>query len=91
MSIMRWIEIGLLAIVVAAVGCVGGDWMVWKLRGAPTGTMTVTRMVVAPLKGGREEYYADGQEQESCSESVLPWAGAGACWKIRKSPLVYER
>ena len=91
MSIWRWVEVGLLAMAVAGLGCAGGDWAVWKLRGAPTGTVTVTRMVVAPLKGGREEYYPDGQEQESCSESMLPWTGAGACWKVREKPLLYER
>ena len=44
----------------------------------------VSRIVVAPLKGGKEEYYPDGTETVDCSVSGFVEAGVGACWWVRR-------
>ena len=68
------------------------DWAVWKARGANgMGEVTVSRTVVAPLKGGKEEYYPDGSTTVVCSESLFPQVGGGACWWMRGHRVVMER
>ncbi len=68
------------------------DWVVWRVsrRGA-TGSVTVSREVVAPLKGGREEYYYDGTQEERCSRSMLPEGGMRACWWVVRHRVVFDR
>ena len=63
------------------------DWLVWRLRVAAGGgmdTTTVTQVTIASLKGNKDEYYMDGETAVSCSRSVFPQAGAGACWWLRR-------
>jgi hypothetical protein len=67
------------------------DWAAWRLRGDPMGEVVVTRVVVAPLKGNREEYYADGTATVACSRTLYPQAGAGACWWVRRHREIEER
>ena len=81
----------LLGLVVAAALVWPADWAVWRLRGGPMGSVEVTRFVVAPLKGGKEEYYPDGSEVVGCSVSGLPEAGVGACWWVRRGRVVMDR
>ena len=87
----RWVELGLLGLVLAAFTFVAADWATWKARGAPLGSVIVTRVVVAPLKGNREEYYPDGTETLRCSRSVLPWNENGACWWLEPRRTITER
>lgn len=91
----QWLERGVLALVVLAVFVVCTDWLQWRMRlarGAGYGEVTVTRMVVAPLKGGREEYYPDGTNAERCSRSLIAWGEATrACWKAEQEPVVFAR
>ncbi len=68
-----------------------GDFAAWKLRGSPSGSVDVMNVVVAPLKGNKEEYYADGSATVTCSQSLFPWAGAGACWYVRRHRTIEER
>ncbi len=74
------------------------DWAVWQVRvlaGGGTRVMTVGRFVVAPLKGGKEEYYPDGKVEVQCSVSLLPegfpQAGSSPCWWVVRHPVVFER
>ena len=68
------------------------DWIVWRfLRGSPSGVVLVTREVVAPLKGGREEYYYDGTREEWCSRSALPQEGMRPCWWVKRHRVVFDR
>jgi hypothetical protein len=55
------------------------------------GTVQVERIVVAPLKGNKEEYYPDGSEQADCSKSLFPQAGSGTCWWLEGHRTVEER
>ncbi len=71
-----------------------GDWAVWRVKlahGAGMGSIPVNRIVVAPLKGGREEYYPDGTAELDCSQSLFPQAGSGACWWIARHRTVFVR
>jgi len=87
----RWIELGLLCLVALALTVCAADWLTWKLRGSPLGSVVVTRLVVAPLKGNREEYYQDGTEAVPCTQSALPWTGNSSCWWVRRRRVVVER
>lgn len=91
---LRWVERIVFVGLVAAILLVAADWLVWRVRvsrGDAFGTVTVSRMVVAPLKGNREEYYADGTTEERCSRSMLPWGGARACWWVERRRVVMDR
>jgi hypothetical protein len=71
-----------------------GDWAVWRIRvarGGGMGVASVSRIVVAPLKGGKEEYYWDGTADVACSRSIFPQAGSGACWWLARHATVFER
>jgi hypothetical protein len=92
---VRRIAIGILVgLLVSAVSLYLGDWAVWRVRaamGGGMGTAQVSRFVVAPLKGNKEEYYFDGTAMVDCSRSLFPQAGSGACWWVKRHPVVYER
>jgi hypothetical protein len=71
-----------------------GDWAVWRIRlasGGGMGTVSVSRMQVAPLKGNKEEYYWLGTTDVDCSQSIFPQAGSGACWWLARHKVVYDR
>ena len=71
-----------------------GDWAVWRVRvarGGGMGKMTVSRVVVAPLKGNREEYYSDGKTDVDCSRSMFPQGGSDACWWVQRHRVVFDR
>ena len=70
------------------------DFVVWRVRaarGGGVGSVTVTRVVVAPLKGNKEEYYPDGTGDVACSKSLFQQAGSGACWWLARHRQVEER
>ncbi len=70
------------------------DWGVWKIRvvrGGGMGSVVVSKFQVASLKGGKEEYYPDGEGPVSCSQSLFPQGGSGPCWWVVKHPVVFER
>jgi hypothetical protein len=84
----------LLSLAVALAVVYLGDMTVWWVRarmGGGMGTVTVSRFVVASLKGNKEEYYFDGTAEVDCSQSIFPQAGSGACWWVRRHRVVYER
>lgn len=71
-----------------------GDWAVWRVRvamGGGMGRMQVSRVVVAPLKGNREEYYPDGKTEVDCSLSLFPQSGSDTCWWVKRHPVVFDR
>jgi hypothetical protein len=83
-----------LGLAVAAALLYLGDWAVWRARvafGGGMGKATVSRLVVAPLKGGKEEYYYDGTSVVACSRSIFPQSGNGACWWLARNPVDFER
>ena len=80
----------LLALVLVAALAWPADYAVWAMRGSPAGTVEVTRMVVAPLKGSKEEYYPDGTATVSCSQSIFPQTDS-PCWYVTQHRVVYDR
>jgi hypothetical protein len=92
------ILLSLLGLVVFIALLYLGDWGVWRARVALSKdhrggieSVTVSRFVVAPLKGNREEYYYDGKAPVDCSQSIFPQTAAGPCWYVRRHPVVFER
>jgi len=93
-DVKRFLLLAAAGLVVLAVSVYAGDWAVWRVRvarGSGMGSVTVGRVVVAPLKGGKEEYYPDGSADVACSRSLFPQGGGGACWWIARNPVVYIR
>jgi hypothetical protein len=83
-----------LAVVIVASVLYVGDLAVWKTRmakGGGMGTVSVGTMIETPLKGNKEEYDWAGTVQVTCSRSIFPQAGSGACWWLERHPVVYEK
>lgn len=65
------------------------DWAVWRiamLLGRGLSTVDVMQTTAATLKGNRFEIYQQQKTTVNCSRSLLPQAGAGACWWLRRHP-----
>ena len=83
--------IGLIAALALMYVC---DCAVWRMRvatGSGMGSVVVSSIVVLPLKGSKEEYDWGGTADVSCSRSIFPQAGGGACWWLRRHNVVFER
>jgi hypothetical protein len=92
---MRWlgrlvlrvlVAIAILTLVAFAV-----DWTVYKLRGSPRSTVTVSQFLSVPLKGQKTEYDYLGSVDESCSVSLFPQGGQAPCWVLRRNPNQWEK
>jgi hypothetical protein len=84
--VKSWIQRGLLFLVAAFVLIYGGDWAIYKLRGSPTSTVAVNKMLSVPLKGNKIEYDYVGTTDVPCSVSLFPQAGQNPCWYLRRNP-----
>lgn len=84
--LMRWLF--RVAVVVAAVfvAVYGGDWAVYRLRGAPQSKVTVNRYVAIPLKGRKTEFDYLGTMEVPCSVSLFSQGGESPCWQLRRDP-----
>ena len=63
------------------------DWLIWSVRsafGAGMDTVVVSASTAATLKGNHFEVYSPTVAPVACSRSLLPEAGAGACWWLRR-------
>jgi len=83
-----------LGLVVALALVYVGDWAVWRIRvalGGGMGSVVVSTIVVASLKGNKEEYYPQGTQTVACSKSIFPQVGGGACWWAQRHPEVDVR
>lgn len=82
----RWL-VRIVAVLVAGFVLVYvGDWAVYKLRGSPQTKVTVSRYLVVPLKGNKQEYDYQGTLDVPCSQSLFPQGDLDACWRLRKNP-----
>jgi hypothetical protein len=92
---MRRILIRIVVGLVVALAVVYvGDWAVWRIRvarGGGMGSVVVSTMVVASLKGNKEEYYPQGTQTVVCSQSIFPQVGGGACWWLQRNREVEVR
>lgn len=83
--IWRWARRIALILITAFVGLYFGDWAVYKMRGSPQGSVTVTRTLVVPLKGNKQEYDYLGTSDEPCSISIFSQGGESPCWQLRRN------
>ncbi len=88
---MRILNRSVLALLLAAMLFYAADYIIWRIRmtrGMGTESFSVNRMSVAPLKGGKEEYYFDGTDTATCTMSLLPPFSADGwgtpCWWLRR-------
>ena len=63
------------------------DFAVWRVRvarGGGMGSVNVDLYTVADLKGGKQDYYAQGTVAMSCSQSIYPQEGNNPCWWVKR-------
>jgi hypothetical protein len=63
------------------------DFAVWRVRlasGGGMGSVTVDMYTVAGLKGGKEDYYANGTVAMPCTKSIYPQEGSDPCWWLER-------
>jgi hypothetical protein len=92
--VVKMLVRGILYIVLIAIAAYPVDWAVWRTRvafGGGMGQLQVSQMTAAEMKGGKETYFFDGTSMVDCSKSLLPQAGAGACWWVAQHPIVTTR
>jgi hypothetical protein len=82
----RWIQRVVVGLVAAFVAVYGGDWAIYKLRGSPTSTVTVSQFMTVPLKGNKIEYDYIGAANVACAVSLFPQSGQSPCWHLRRNP-----
>ncbi|MGA2349093.1 MAG: hypothetical protein ABSF70_01560 [Terracidiphilus sp.] len=82
----RWLQSGIVVMLVAFVATYAGDWIVFRLRGAPQSKVTVNRYLTIPLKGNKQEFDYLGTNDVPCSVSLFSQSGESACWQLRRSP-----
>lgn len=85
---LNQIGVVLLAVVLLAYPL---DWAIWRMRmlaGAGMGSADVTETTAATLKGNHFEVYSEQTTTVNCSRSVLPEAGAGPCWWLKRHPQI---
>ncbi len=85
-------------ILISSIGALAvayvGDWMIWRARvamGGGMGSAQVGTLLETPLKGNKMEYDWGGYATVDCSQSLFPQAGSGACWWLKRHPVVYEK
>lgn len=85
---MLWVRRIVIGLLIAAAVVYVGDWVIFKLRGSPAETVTVSLFVSAPLKNNKIELDFTGQEQWACSKTLfpvlLPQPGMQPCWYLKK-------
>lgn len=85
-GLKRGLQRGLVVVVVGFVALYAGDWAIYRLRGQPSGTVTVNQYQTIPLKGQKIEYDYLGTADVSCSFSLFPQGGLSPCWRLRRNP-----
>lgn len=83
---VRWIQRVVVVLIACFVALYGGDWAVFRLRGAPQSKVTINRFVTIPLKGNKKEFDYIGSADVACSVSLFPQGGQSPCWQLRRNP-----
>ena len=83
--VLKWVRRIVVALVATFVALYCGDWAVYKMRGSPQGTVTVSRTLVVPLKGNKSEFDYLGTSDVPCSVSIFSQGGESACWQLRRN------
>lgn len=72
-------------LVAAFVALYFGDWAVYKMRGSPQDSVSVSRYLTVPLKGNKTEVDYVGTDNERCSISIFSQSGESPCWQLRRN------
>ena len=83
---MKYLPKLLLNLLVAVAAIYLIDTAIYFLRGKPTGSVMVTRLLAIPLKGGKTEYDPAGTSSVNCTLSIFPQGSANPCWYQRRNP-----
>ena len=83
--IWKWTRRIVLTLVASFVALYMGDWFVYKLRGSPQGSVKVSKTLVVPLKGNKQEYDYLGTSDVACSVSIFSQGGESPCWQLRRN------
>lgn len=62
-----------------------GDWAVYRFRGQPMDSVTVSRMLAVPLKGGKQEFDDQGSLNVPCARALFPQGALAPCWQLRRN------
>jgi hypothetical protein len=84
--LMRWTLRVAVVLAVLFVLVYGGDFAIYRLRGAPQSKVTVNRYVSIPQKGRKTEFDYLGTLDAPCSVSLFSQSGESPCWELRRNP-----
>jgi hypothetical protein len=82
---MRWLRIAAMILIAGFAAVYLGDWAVFRLRGSPVSKVTVSRYLVVPLKGNKQEFDPLGSSDVPCSVSLFGQSGQSPCWQLRRN------
>ena len=82
---LRWLQRAIVTLVAVFVAIYIGDTVIFRLRGSPHSTVTVSRYLTIPLKGNKEEFDSLGSMDVPCSVSLFSQAGQSPCWQLRRN------
>jgi hypothetical protein len=86
----RWLMRVLLAVATVSLAAYAIDFAVYKLRGSPHSTVTVSQFMSIPLKGQKTEYDFLGTADVSCAVALFPHGGQDPCWHLRRNANQWE-
>jgi hypothetical protein len=82
---VKWLRRIVVAVAAAFVLLYCGDWAVYKMRGSPQGSVTVSQTLVVPLKGNKSEYDYIGTSDVACAVAIFSQDGESPCWQMRRN------
>jgi uncharacterized membrane protein YjjP (DUF1212 family) len=82
---VKWLRRIVVAVAAAFVLLYCGDWAVYKMRGSPQGSVTVSQTLVVPLKGNKSEYDYIGTSDVACAVAIFSKDGESPCWQMRRN------
>jgi hypothetical protein len=83
--IWKWVWRTVITLVAAFVLLYAGDWAVYKMRGSPQGSVTVSRTLSVPLEGNKTEVDYLGTSDVACSISLFSQSGESPCWQLNRN------
>ena len=91
---MRWLGVwllrGLIGFAAFSLVVFAVDWTVFELRGSPHSSVAVSRFMMIPLKGQKNEYDYLGTSNVSCAVALFPQGGQDPCWHLKRNPEQWE-
>jgi hypothetical protein len=86
----RWLMRVLLAVAIVSLAAYAIDFAVYKLRGSPQSSVSVSRFMSIPLKGQKTEDDYLGTADVACAVALFPRGGQDPCWHLRRNPNQWE-